>query len=111
MLTITIKIKGRPWNFTLITDRKFDKLHNEDDGGRTAVTLTNQYEVHFKKSEWCVKDIRHELGHVLYIMSLTGSVGLTPDQVEETMCEIIGEHCSEIVMWSDRIAEKFFNRE
>src|SRR5687767_3210535 len=103
MKEIILNIKGRDWKFILLTDKRFDKLHNDEDGGsRAGVTLTNQYECHFRKSDWCIKDIRHELGHVLFIMSLTGSAGLTPDQTEETMCEIIGQHCAEIIAWSDK---------
>jgi len=44
-------------------------------------------------------------------MSLTASSDLTPDQVEETLCSIIGYHTPEIVLWSDQIAEKFFSND
>jgi len=111
MASITISIKGRDWNFILLTDRRFDKLHNEDGGSRAGMTSPNQYECHFRKSDWCISDIRHELGHALFHMSLTGSSDLTPDQTEETMCEIIAHHTPEIMLWSDRVAEKFFGRE
>lgn len=111
MSEINVDIKGRPWKFLLLTDRRFDKLHNEDEAGRAGITLPNQYECHFRKSDWCIADIRHELGHALFHMSLTASAGPTPDQVEELMCEIIAHHTPEIVLWSDRIAEKFFGRE
>jgi len=110
-MVVTLNIKGRDWSFHLLTDRRFDKLHNEDGAVRAAVTMPNQYTAHFKKSDWCIKDIRHELGHVLYSMTLTSTSDLTPDQVEETMCEIIAEHSPEIILWADMIAEKFFGRE
>lgn len=109
--SIVINIKGRDWMFKLITDRQFDRLHNADGAERAGVTMVNQYECHFRKSDWAIIDLRHELGHCLYHMSLTGSSDLTPDQVEETMCQIIGYHTPDIILWSDRIAEKFFGRE
>jgi hypothetical protein len=111
MSSILIDIKGRQWNFILLTDRRFDKLHNEDGKARAGLTLPNQYECHFRKSDWCINDIRHEIGHALYHMSMTGSSDLTPDQVEETMCQLIGYHGPEIMLWADRVAEKFFGRE
>jgi hypothetical protein len=109
--SIVLQIKGRDWEFILMPDKTFDKLHNEDGGSRSGITLPNQYECHFRRTDWSLKDIRHELGHALYHMCLTASSGLTPDQVEETMCQIIGEHVPEIVVWTDRVAEKFFGRE
>jgi hypothetical protein len=111
MASVVLNIKGRDWTFQLITDKRFDKLHNQEDQGRAAVTMPNQYEVHFRKSDWCIKDIRHELGHVLYEMSGTGTADPDSEQVEEIMCEIIAEYTPEIILWSDRISEKFFGRE
>jgi hypothetical protein len=112
--TITLSIKGRDWVFTLLTDRAFDKLHNTDESNETvntAMTLPNKYEVHFRKSDWCLVDIRHELGHVLFAMDHNNAAGLTPGQVEEIMCEIIARNHPDIGMWTDRIAEKFFGEE
>lgn len=111
MGTIIIEIKGRPWTFILMNDKKFDRLHNQDDGNRTGVTLPHQYEVHFKKSEWTIIDIRHEIGHILFHMSRNDTADLTAAQVEETMCQLIGHDAPEIVMWADRVAERFFGRE
>ena len=110
-MVVNLDIKGRTWSFHLLTDKRFDRLHNEDGAARAGVTMPNQYEVHFRKSDWCLKDIRHELGHVLYEMSGTGTADPTSEQVEEIMCEIIAEYAPEIILWSDRIAEKFFGRE
>jgi hypothetical protein len=109
---ITLNIKGRNWTFVLMADKAFDKLHNsnelEEHNNNVAMTVPATYEVHFRKSSWCLKDIRHEIGHMLYSMSLVNSANHKPDQVEETFCEIIGEHCSEIIFWSDLIADRFF---
>lgn len=109
---ITLDIKGRNWSFVLLTDKSFDKLHNSnedpDDNENVAMTIPSAFEVHFKKSNWNLKDIRHELGHLLYSMSLVNSANHKPDQVEETMCEIIAEHSAEIIHWSDLIANRFF---
>lgn len=111
MKEIIVPIKGRNWKFILMTDRRFNRLHNSDGSDRPAITIPYSYECHFRKSDWSIIDIRHELGHVLYHMSLTASSDLTPDQVEETLCSIIGYHTPEIVLWSDQIAEKFFSND
>ena len=109
LTSITINIKGREWCFKLFTDRAFDKLHNPNDEGNAAMTLSNIYEVHFAKSEWDLVDIRHELGHVFANMSRTSSAELDALQTEELMCEIIAHHATEIILISDRIAERFLN--
>lgn len=110
LASIILLIKGREWTFKLFSDRAFNKLHNiEGNENNAAMTIPTMYEVHFAKSDWCMVDIRHELGHVLYAMTQTASASHDPDQVEETMCEIIGQNAPEIILWSDRIAERFFN--
>jgi hypothetical protein len=111
MSQITINIKGRDWKFVLMPDKRFDKLYNPNDEGNAAMTVPAIYEVHFAKAHWDVATIRHELLHVLFSMSLTGSAGLEPDQVEETCAEIVAQHAIEIVFWADRITERFLGRE
>jgi hypothetical protein len=107
--SITLNIRGRDWKFSLISPVKFDKLHNGDDLKRTGVTIIPSYEVHFK--EWSVVDIRHEICHILYAMNRGETSDPTPDQVEETMCQLIAYHYSDIGVWVDRIAERFFAEE
>ena len=112
---ITLNIKGRNWTFILMSDKAFDKIHNssenEDENNNAGMTLPPSYEIHFRKSNWCIKDIRHEMGHMLYSMSLVNSANHKPDQVEETFCEIIAEHASEIIFWSDLVADRFFQEQ
>lgn len=111
MSDITINIKGRDWKFVLMPDKRFDKIHNSNDDGNVAMTCPTIYEVHFRKSDWDPATIRHEILHVLFNMSLVGSAELTATQVQETCAEIVGQHSIEIVLWSDRITEKFLGRE
>lgn len=109
--SITLNIKGRDWEFILVPDKTFDKLHNQDGGARPAVTMPNQYRVEFRKSDWCLVDIIHELGHVLYHMNESGTADLTADQVEETMCQLMARNYFDIGRYAGLIAEKFFGRE
>jgi len=112
MSTISLNIKGRDWRFVLIADKRYDKLHNiNPDDSSAAITLPTTYEVHFRKSDWDIVTIRHELLHVLYNMSLVSSTSMTPEDVQELCAEIVGHHSSEIIVWSDRIAERFLGRE
>lgn len=112
MSQITLSIKGRDWKFVLMTDKRFDKLYNEGrDDASAAMTLPTIYEVHFRKSDWDGVTIRHELLHVLYNMSLVSSTNMSTDDVQELCAEIVGHHSSEIILWSDRITEKFLGRE
>lgn len=109
--SIVIPIKGRDWTFTLLTDKAFDKLHNPNGEGNTAMTMVNQYKTDFKKSDWCFVDIIHELGHVIYSLSPTRSANLTTGDVEEVMCDIYSSDYFEIGLIAGRISEKFFGRE
>lgn len=110
--TISLDIKGRTWTFILMADKKFDKLHNPDSESiNVAMTVPSIYEIHFRKSNWDLITIRHEIFHVLYSMGLSGSAELTPAQVEEMAAEIVGHHGPEICLWTDRVAERFLGRE
>lgn len=103
-------IKGRNWQFKLLSDRIFDKVHNpEGTENNTAMTVSSKYEVHFSKSEWNLVDIRHELLHVYFHMSNTVAADLTPLQTEETIADIFGHNGPEMCMVADSVAECFFN--
>lgn len=112
MSEITIDIKGRNWKFILMNDRRFDKLWNPGENvANVAMTVSSTYEVHFRKSDWDVIAIRHELLHVLYSASLVSSTNMSVDDVQELCAEIVGHHTLEIALWADRIAERFLGRE
>lgn len=111
LASITINIKGRDWTFKLLSDRVFNKQHNPEDEGNAAMTLQSKYEVHFRKSDWSPNAIKHEIGHVLHFASLVGSSDLSAEDSVELMCEIIGEHTEEILLWSNRITERFLNHD
>lgn len=111
MGSITIDIKGRTWTFALIADKRFDKLYNSEGSNAVAMTLSATYTVHFRKSDWDAVAIKHELLHVLFNMSLTGSADLTPLDVEEVCAEIVGHHSEEIILWASRITERFLGRQ
>lgn len=104
---IIVTVKGRDWKFLLLTDRVFDKAHNSEDEGTIANTIEDKREVHFRKTDFTPKAVKHELAHVLHFESLVGSSELSPADSIELMCEIVGEHCEEIILWSNKITEYF----
>lgn len=109
--SIVLEIKGRQWTFVLMTDKAFDKLHNPNGESNTAMTMTNQYRTDFRKSDWSLIDIIHELGHIIYSLSPTRSAALSTDDVEEVMCDIYSTDYFDIGRFAGLIAEKFFGRE
>lgn len=109
--SIILNIKGRDWEIALIPDKTFDKLHNSDGSTHTAMTMVNQYKTDFRKSDWCLVDIIHELGHIVYSLSPTRSANLTTGDVEEVMCDIYSSDYFQIGVWAGLISEKFFGRE
>jgi len=106
---ISIQIKGRDWQFILLPDKLFDRMYNKEDEGNAAMTLQAKYEVHFRKSDWSPNTIKHEIGHILHFASLVSSSDLSVEDAIELMCEIIGEHSEEILLWSSRVSENFIN--
>ena len=104
---LVLNIRGRDWSFWLLNDSTFNKHHNDDGGNRPGVTMPADFQVHFRRSDWTVKDIRHELGHVFFAMYDNHSTDLTADQVEEQMCSIIGDYYADIGYFADRIIEKW----
>lgn len=108
LVNIILHVKGRDWNFILYTDKAFNKFHNNDGGSdNCAMTITGAREVHFRKSDWSGVAIAHEIGHILHLASLVSSSEMSPDDTVELMCEIIGEHVEEIVLWKSRVVERF----
>ena len=111
LTSIVISIKGKEWHFRLFSDRVFNKVHNPEDEGNTAMTIQAKYEAHFRKSDWLPSTIKHEIGHILHFASLTGSSDLSAEASIELMCELIGEHTEEILLWSSRVTENFLNHD
>lgn len=109
LTSISLDIKGRSWCFKLFTDRAFNKLHNPDDEGNAAMTIPGTREVHFRKSDFSGIAIKHEIGHILHFSTLSSSSELTADQTVEIMCELIGEHAEEIILWASQVIERFLN--
>jgi len=112
--SITISIKDRNWSFNLLADKTFDKLHNPvGDEHHCAMTMSNQYRVDFRKTDWCLEDIIHELGHVYKAMTETVTADLTPLQVEETMCQIMAKNYFDIGRTLDKnlSGTKFYREE
>ena len=108
LANIILQIKGRDWNFILYTDKAFNKLHNDDDSADDcAMTIVGTREVHFRKSDWSGVAIAHEIGHILHFASLVSSSEMSAHDTVELMCEIIGEHAEEIVLWKSRVVERF----
>ena len=107
--SIILSIRGREWTFMLLSDKQYDKLHNPDADLEitTAMTVPDQYEVHFRKSDLMFRDIKHELGHVFKHMTGTKSAELTVENVEELFCEIIADYSLEINVLAERIQERF----
>ena len=110
---LTLNIKGKNWLFILLPDRSFDKQHNSDpeEEPASAITIPSIQEVHFRKTDLNPNVVAHELLHVLVQASLVGSASLSPQQVEELCCEIVGEHYAEIALWVTQILTRFMHKE
>jgi hypothetical protein len=110
LASISLDIKGRSWNFILYPDRTYNKLHNSEEGSDScAMTLQGTREVHFRKSDFNGIAILHEIGHILHFASLVSSSEMSAHDTVELMCEIIGEHAEEMVMWKAKVLDRFLS--
>lgn len=95
-----LQIKGLDWTVHGMTNQQYTRSHGKDSA---AITYLQDREMFFNLSHFNTEFVRHELGHAYVASSGTTSSSLTTDQIEELMCEIIGEHGLEIVQQADRI--------
>lgn len=99
--SITIDIKGVPYEFILQSPQTYRRNHGSDSD---AITYTKEKKVYFRRDEFTFRVVLHETCHAYYAESHTASSDLTPDQVEEVFCELlsemyfqIGEVCAKII--------------
>jgi hypothetical protein len=100
---IEFDVKGRKWAFSLAIDSSYKRKWGSDS---CAITIFEDHEVYFRKSEFTPNTVRHEVFHVYVYESLTNSADLSGDQMEELCAEIMGEHGVEICSLSDIIYHK-----
>lgn len=91
---IIIKIRGQDWVIKLYTAEAF---YNKHEDSVAALTNAAEKEILFNDEELSLATVIHELTHAYFAASHVISANLTPDQVEEVMCELIGELGPEIV--------------
>jgi hypothetical protein len=91
---ITLKIRGQEWTVKLYTTEGFYKQYEE---AVAAVTIPNAKEIIFNDDDLSLATVIHELTHAYFAASHVVSANLSADQVEEVMCELIGELGPEIV--------------
>ena len=89
METFTKIIKDKQWTFSLLTDKKYEKMHGDDSDG---ITYTDQRHVYFRKTGLNIRIVLHELFHTYVSMSLTESMEVDRVGQEELSCEIFAEH-------------------
>ena len=96
----TIQIKGASWRIRQLTPRKFKKEHDQN---WAAVTLPDSKEIHFNGDNFLPCHIRHELLHAFVSESNTESMNMTPDDMEELCCSLVGEFSIDIIKIADQI--------
>lgn len=98
--SITLDIKGVSYEFILQSPQTYKRNHGSDSA---AITYVKDKKVFFRTDEFTNGTIRHEISHVLFAESHTGSSDLSADQVEEVFCEIIAEMYFQIGQICDKI--------
>lgn len=98
--SLKINIKGLEWTVVGQTASAYTRAHGRDSA---AITYLQDRVMYFNLSHFNSEFVRHELGHAYAASCGTTSSSLSADQVEELMCEIIGEHGPELIVLADKI--------
>lgn len=98
--SLKIHIKGLEWTVVGQTASAYTRAHGKDSA---AITYIVDRVMYFNVSHFNSEYVRHELGHAFAASCGTTSSSLTADQIEELMCEIIGEHGPELMGLADKI--------
>ncbi len=100
---IVLKVNDDDWTFTIFDDKDYDKKHSPES---CAMTIFDDYAVDFKKGQFCLEDVLHELIHVHYKYCYTDSARLTAHDIEEIFCELISDRISLILKQARKIYKK-----
>lgn len=90
----SINIRGQDWTVRVIDAEVFSARYDESTA---AFTVSSTKEIVFSADELNLSTVIHELTHAYFSASHITSANLSPDQVEEVMCEVIGEFGPEII--------------
>lgn len=89
-----LKIRGQDWTVKLLPIDSFYRIYDE---GIAALTNVETKEIIFNPEDLSLSTVIHELTHAYFSASHVISANLNPDQVEEVMCDVIGEFGPEII--------------
>jgi hypothetical protein len=98
---LKVHIKGSEWTVRLMTDKSYDKVHDEES---TAMT-TDKRTLDFRKKSINLHIIRHEVLHAFVFECNTEDSNLTSDQKEELCANLIGGHKLDMERVVEQIAD------
>lgn len=104
---VRAKIKDIQWTFKLMADRQFNSLHSEGD--YRAITIPDSLEIHFRKSDFSLTVLRHELLHA-YVHTCLISDNPEKEIDKEEICAKIWEmHLDQALILSNNIYKEFIS--
>lgn len=97
---LKITIKGVEWTVFSQSTKSYKRLHGIDS---IAITYPKDREIYFDADRLIPDTVFHELLHGFVDSSNITSSNLTPSQMEELCCEIIGEHYYDMGLLANKI--------
>lgn len=97
-----IKIRDTVWLIRLIEPKKFKKMH----GTCVAVTISQAKEIHFKRKDFSLQVIIHELIHAYFSTLYLNSAGLSIVQFEEVIAEFLEDYIYKIYIQAKQVFKK-----
>ena len=95
-----LKIGDVHWKIRLLSPEKFCKIHDDNN---EAVTDPNIKTMDFRTDCINITNVRHELFHAYFTLTLTGDTNMDKDNVEEVSAALIGKYGQDLINNSVKI--------
>ena len=105
---IDLKILDKDWQVFLHSEDSFVERFGDHDA---ALTLPQEFEVHFCTEHLNLNTVRHELFHCYMSCLCVGSAQLEAHQLEEIAAELFAEHGDKILKMAKALHKELKDEE
>lgn len=104
MKTTTLRIIDEDWTVRALTEEQYAEIHQDESEG---ITLPEINTIDLRLNSIKFITIVHELCHAHMAVLPIQSAGLSAEQTEEVMCELMGKYIKSILIQADSVYKEF----
>lgn len=101
--SMKLKVGDTNWKVRLLTPEQFIDIHGEENKETAAMTDTGTHIIDFRNDCIDIINVRHELFHAYFSLSLVSDSHLDKDATEELSANIIGKYGEQLVNNSKKV--------